>query len=86
MARVAFNTLYHGEHADEKTGNIDEEQRTFLTVCREAGVTTVDRHPPVSAFAEGEMLVRLITRLNDAHVPYIVAEQEHRADDDGMPA
>ena len=86
MPRVAFDMLYHGEHHDDKTGNVDEEQQRFLTVCREAGVTTVDRHAPVSAYADGELLVRLIDRLNAARVPYTVAEQAHRAEDDGMPA
>lgn len=86
MARVAFNMLYEGETADEKTGDMDAAQRTFLEICKEAGVTTVDRHPPVSAYAEGEMLVRLIDRLNGAKVPYAVEEQSHRAEDDGMPA
>ena len=86
MPHVAFNMLYRGEDENEKTGNMDEEQQRFLTVCREAGVTTVDRHAPVSAYADGELLVRLIDRLNAARVPYAVAEQEHRAEDDGMPA
>lgn len=78
--------LYKGETADEKTGDMDAAQRKFLDVCKEAGVTTVDRHSPVSAYADGEMLVRLIDRLNSAHVPYAVEEQAHRAEDDGMPA
>jgi len=86
MTRIAFNTLYKGETMDEKTGDIEEQQKRFLEVCKEAGVTTVDRHAPVSAYAEGELLVRLIDRLNTAHVPYAVEEQAHRAEDDGMPA
>ncbi|MHB8647018.1 MAG: hypothetical protein ACYDAR_14610 [Thermomicrobiales bacterium] len=86
MARIAFNTLYTGETTADKTGNIERQQKRFLEVCAEAGVTTVDRHAPVSAYAEGELLVRLIDRLNAAHVPYAVEEQSHRADDDGMPA
>lgn len=86
MARIAFNTLYTGTTADEKTGDLDAEQRKFLEVCKEAGVTTVDRHPPVSAYADGDLLVRLIDRLNGARVPYAVEEQAHRAEDDGMPA
>jgi hypothetical protein len=86
LARVAFNMLYTGEHADEKTGDMDREQRRFLDSCKEAGVTTVDRDAPVSAYAEGEMLVRLIDRLNSARVPYAVEEQTQRSEDDGMPA
>jgi hypothetical protein len=86
LARIAFNMLYTGKTADEKTGDIDAAQRKFLDVCKEAGVTAVDRHPPVSAYADGEMLVRLIDKLNGARVPYAVEEQEQRADDDGMPA
>ncbi len=86
MVRVAFDTLYTGKTTDDKTGNIEEGQRRFLAVCKEAGVTTVDRHPPVSAYAEGEMLVRLIDHLNAAHVAYAVEEQSQRAEDDGMPA
>ena len=81
-----MDLLYQGDHHGEKTGNVDDEQKRFLAVCREAGVTTVDRHAPVSAYADGEMLVRLIDHLNAAHVPYTVAEQEQRANDDGMPA
>ncbi len=86
MARVAFDTLYKGATTDEKTGDIAGQEQRFLTVCEEAGVTNVDRHSPVSAFAEGEMLARLIDRLNAARVPYAVEEQSQRADDDGMPA
>lgn len=86
MARVAFNMAYTGETTDDKTGNVDEAQHAFLQACRDAGVTTVDRHSPVSAYADGESLVRLITKLNDAHVPYAVEEQSQRAEDDGMPA
>lgn len=86
MARIAFNTLYTGETMDEKTGDIEKQQKRFLEVCKEAGVTTVDRHPPVSAYADGERLVRLIDHLNAAHIPYAVEEQAHRAEDDGMPA
>jgi hypothetical protein len=86
MARIAFDMLYKGKTADDKTGDIEGQQKRFLEVCEEAGVTTVDRHPPVSAYTDGEMLVRLIDRLNAAHVPYAVEEQSQRADDDGMPA
>ena len=86
MARVAFDMLYKGQTADDQTGDIDAAQRKFLDVCKEAGVTTVDTHPPVSAEADGELLVRLIDKLNGAKVPYAVEEQEQRADDDGMPA
>ncbi|MCA1668941.1 MAG: hypothetical protein LC793_16415 [Thermomicrobia bacterium] len=86
MVRVAFDTLYTGTTTDDKTGDITAQQQRFLEVCKEAGVTTVDRHAPVSAFAEGELLVRLIDRLNSARVPYAVEEQSHRAEDDGMPA
>lgn len=86
MAHVAFNMLYKGDTAAEETGDIDAEQRRFLDACKEAGVTTVDHHPPVSAYAEGEMLVRLLDRLNDARIPYVVEEQVQRAEDDGMPA
>lgn len=86
MVRVAFNTLYRGKTTDDKTGDIEEQQKQFLAVCKEAGVTTVDRHAPVSAYADGEMLVRLIDRLNVAHIAYAVEEQSHRAEDDGMPA
>ena len=86
MARVAFDLLYKGETTDEQTGDIEKGQRMFLDVCKEVGVTTVDRHPPVSAYADGEMLVRLIDKLNSAKVPYAVEEQSQRADDDGMPA
>ncbi|MDQ2784386.1 MAG: hypothetical protein M3Y58_05225 [Chloroflexota bacterium] len=86
MARVAFDMLYKGKTTDDKTGDIEEQQKRFLAVCKEAGVTAVDRHAPVSAYADGEMLVRLIDRLNAAHVPYAVEEQSQRADDDGMPA
>lgn len=86
LARVAFNTLYKGITTDDKTGDIGEQEKQFLDVCKEAGVTTVDRHSPVSAYAEGELLVRLIDHLNAAHVPYAVEEQAQRAEDDGMPA
>lgn len=86
MAKVVFDMLYTGETADEKTGDIDDAQRAFLQVCRDAGVTTVDRTAPVSAYADGDSFVRLISRLNDAHVPYKIAEQTHLAEDDGMPA
>ncbi|HEY8291704.1 MAG TPA: hypothetical protein VIG44_04420 [Thermomicrobiales bacterium] len=86
MARIAFDMLYKGKTTDDQTGNIEGQQKRFLEVCKEAGVTTVDRHPPVSAYADGEMLVRLIDRLNAAHVAYAVEEQSQRADDDGMPA
>jgi len=86
VARIVFDMLYKGETTDDKTGNIEEQQKRFLEVCKESGVTTVDRHSPVSAYAEGEMLARLIDRLNAAHVAYAVEEQSHRADDDGMPA
>lgn len=86
MARVAFDMLYKGQTTDDQTGDIEQGQRTFLDVCKEAGVTTVDRNSPVSAEAEGELLVRLIDRLNSAKVPYAVEEQSQRADDDGMPA
>jgi hypothetical protein len=86
MARIAFDTLYKGKTTDDKTGDIEGQQKRFLDVCKEAGVTTIDRHAPVSAYADGEMLVRLIDRLNAAHVPYAVEEQAHRAEDDGMPA
>ena len=86
MARIAFDMLYKGKTTDDQTGDIEGQQKRFLEVCKEAGVTTVDRHAPVSAYADGELLVRLIDRLNAAHVPYAVAEQSHRADDDGMPA
>lgn len=86
MARIAFDTLYKGKTMDDKTGDIEGQQKRFLEVCKEAGVTTIDRHAPVSAYADGEMLVRLIDRLNAAHVPYAVEEQAHRAEDDGMPA
>lgn len=86
MARIAFDMLYKGETTDDQTGDIEGQQKRFLAVCKEAGVTTVDRHPPVSAYADGTTLVRLIDRLNAAHVPYAVEEQSQRADDDGMPA
>jgi hypothetical protein len=86
VARVAFDMLYKGQTADEQTGDIEKGQRTFLEICKEAGVTTVDRHAPVSAYADGELLVRLIDKLNGARVPYAVEEQERRAADDGMPA
>ncbi len=86
MPRVAFNTLYKGKTTDDKTGNIEGQEARFLEVCAEAGVTNVDRQSPVSAEAEGELLVRLIDRLNAAHVPYAVEEQSQRAEDDGMPA
>lgn len=86
MARIAFDMLYKGETAGEQTGDIEKGQRKFLEVCKEVGVTTVDRNPPVSADADGEMLVRLIDKLNSAKVPYAVEEQSQRADDDGMPA
>ena len=86
MARVAFDMLYKGQTTDDQTGDIDAAQRKFLDVCKETGVTTVDRHPPVSAEADGELLVRLIDKLNGAKVPYALEEQEQRADDDGMPA
>lgn len=86
MAHIVFDMLYKGETTDDQTGNIEGQQKRFLEVCEEAGVTTVDRHPPVSAYADGAMLVRLIDRLNAAHVPYAVEEQSQRADDDGMPA
>jgi hypothetical protein len=86
MARVAFDMLYKGKTADDQTGDIEKGQRKFLDACKEAGVTAVDRHAPVSAYAEGELLVRLIDKLNGAKVPYAVEEQEQRAADDGMPA
>lgn len=86
MARVAFDMLYKGKTPDDQTGEIEGQEKRFLEVCAEAGVTDVNRQSPVSAFADGEMLVRLIDRLNAAHVPYAVEEQSHRADDDGMPA
>jgi hypothetical protein len=86
VARIAFDMLYKGKTTDDQTGDIEGQQKRFLEVCKEAGVTTVDRHAPVSAYADGEMLVRLIDRLNSARVPYAVEEQSHRADDDGMPA
>jgi hypothetical protein len=86
MARVAFDLLYKGKAADDQTGDIEKGQRKFLDICKESGVTTVDRHAPVSAYAEGELLVRLIDKLNGAKVPYAVEEQAQRADDDGMPA
>ncbi len=78
--------LYTGESNDEKTGDMEAAQRRFLDICKEAGVTTVDRHAPVSAYADGEVFVRLIDRLNSARVPYAVEEQSQRAEDDGMPA
>ncbi len=86
MPRVAFDMLYKGKTTDDKTGDIAGQEKRFLEVCAEAGVTDVDRQSPVSAEAEGELLVRLIDRLNAAHVPYAVEEQSQRADDDGMPA
>jgi hypothetical protein len=86
MARVAFDMLYKGKTTNDQTGDIESQQKQFLAVCKEAGVTTIDRHAPVSAYADGEMLVRLIDRLNATHVPYAVEEQSHRAEDDGMPA
>ena len=86
MAHIVFDMLYKGKTADDQTGDIEKGQRTFLEVCKEVGVTTVDRDAPVSAEAEGELLVRLIDKLNGAKVPYAVEEQEQRADDDGMPA
>jgi hypothetical protein len=86
VARVAFDMLYKGQTADDQTGDIDAAQRNFIAVCEEAGVTTIDRHVPVSAEADGDLLVRLIDKLNGAKVPYAVEEQEQRADDDGMPA
>ncbi|HEY7910045.1 MAG TPA: hypothetical protein VIC60_14275 [Thermomicrobiales bacterium] len=86
MARVAFDMLYQGKTADDQTGDIEKGQRKFLEACKEAGVTTVDRHAPVSVEADGELLVRLIDKLNGAQVPYVVEEQTERAADDGMPA
>jgi hypothetical protein len=86
MARIAFDMLYKGQTADDQTGDIEAGQRKFLKACEAAGVTTVDRHAPVSAEADGELLVRLIDKLNGAKVPYAVEEQSERADDDGMPA
>lgn len=86
MARVAFDTLYKGKTTDDKTGDIEGQEKRFLDVCAAAGVTDVDRQSPVSAEAEGELLVRLIDRLNASHVPYAVEEQSQRADDDSMPA
>jgi hypothetical protein len=78
--------LYQGKTADDQTGDIEKGQRKFLEACKEAGMTTVDRHAPVSVEADGELLVRLIDKLNGAQVPYVVEEQTERAADDGMPA
>lgn len=78
--------LYKGKTADEQSGDIEKGQQRFLDACKRAGVTTIDRNAPVSAYADGELLVRLIDTLNSAKVPYAVEEQSQRADDDGMPA
>jgi hypothetical protein len=63
-----------------------ECQRAFIEAAREAGATDITDSPQASANAEGETMVRLISLLNDHHVPYAITEQEERADDDGMPA
>jgi hypothetical protein len=61
-------------------------QQEFIDAAKAAGASEITKEPQASAMAEGDTLVRLIDLLNEHHVPYAIAEQEQRADDDGMPA
>ena len=86
MPRVVCSTLYTEGMSEEQQRDWETHQHAFIDAAREAGASDITDKPQVSARADGDTLVRLISRLNDAHVPYAIAEQEQRADDDGMPA
>jgi hypothetical protein len=86
MPQVVYSTLYTEGMTEEQQRDWEQCQHEFLAAAKEAGATDVTDKPQASANAEGETLVRLISLLNDHHVPYAIAEQEQRAEDDGMPA
>ena len=86
MPQVVYSTLYTEGMTEEQQRDWQRCQREFIDAARKAGASDITDTPQASANAEGETLVRLISLLNDAHVPYAITEQEQRADDDGMPA
>ncbi len=86
MPQVTYSTLYTDQMTEEQRRDWEQCQREFITAAKEAGATDITDAPRASAMAEGDTLVRLISLLNEHHVPYAIAEQEQRADDDGMPA
>lgn len=86
MTRVVYSTLYTEGMTDEERQVWQAGRDRFLAVARETGATAIESEPEVSAEAEGDAFARLLMRLNDAHVPYALPDQEQRASDDSMPA
>lgn len=86
MTRVVYSTLYTDGMTEEQRHAWEAGRDRFLAVAQDAGADGITREPEVSAEAEGEVLARLISRLNEAHVPYALPDQEQRASDDSMPA
>jgi hypothetical protein len=86
VPQVTYSTLYTEQMTEEQRHDWQQCQRGFIDAAKAAGASDITDTPQASAMAEGETLVRLISLLNEHHVPYAIVEQEQRADDDGMPA